>query len=235
MGHTLVSGEEFCIQHPISTLLLSPEELCWMRRKNKVSRWNIRIQLSIILQMFHQIKIAQTDTSDPQPTSFQKSSTLLAFTDGPQHTAKNKSQRKNTKRWENENLLKSSIQDISSDRQASLSWSNLWLGLLGRSALLCLWCLSVGSLSYSHHDGLHVRTPRHHGVNTTDNTRPRLRPLLRPSRGSSLGSVLTLILTLLEPGAGNITLSRLTIERSQKHVNTFKYINNTMQSTLLNF
>ena len=97
MGHTLVSGEEFCIQHPISTLLLSPEELCWMRRKNKVSRWNIRIQLSIILQMFHQIKIAQTDTSDPQPTSFQKSSTLLAFTDGPQHTAKNKSQRKNTK------------------------------------------------------------------------------------------------------------------------------------------
>ena len=40
-------------------------------------------------------------------------------------------------------------------------------------------------------------------------------------------SVLTLILTLLEPGAGFITLSRLTIERSQKHVNsnTFKYYN----------
>ena len=189
MGHTLVSGEEFCIQHPISTLLLSPEELCWMRRKNKVSRWNIRIQLSIILQMFHQIKIAQTDTSDPQPTSFQKSSTLLAFTDGPQRTAKNKSQRKNTKRWENEILLKSSVQHIRlRDRQdfASLNRSHLWPGLLGRSAFLLLWCLSVGSLSYSPHDGLHVRTPRHHGVNTTDNTRLRLRPLLRPSRGSSL-------------------------------------------------
>ena len=75
-------------------------------------------------------------------------------------------------------------------------------GLVGKWAwcLMSSCCQSPGVIIMSS-----LLTPRHHGVNTTDNTLARSLLRLRPSRGSSLlrphSSVLTLILTLLEPGA----------------------------------
>ena len=194
MGHTLVSGEEFCIQHPISTLLLSPE-LCGMRGKNKVSRRNIRIQLlSIILEMLHQIKISETYTSEPHHSTKVQlcwHSPMIDLT----APAKNKSQ---MKLWNPKTSPRRWACEMDPHIWALQHWCgpHLWPGLAGMPAWLLLWCLDVwchSSLPPGHHDArLNVTTPRHRGVNTTDNTptpaptpapppTPTISRLLRPN------------------------------------------------------
>ena len=60
------SGEWGGILHPTSNInFVTFTRALLMRGKNKVSRRNIRIQMSIILEMFHQIKIAETCNSYP--------------------------------------------------------------------------------------------------------------------------------------------------------------------------
>ena len=60
------SGEWGGILHPTSNInFVTFTRALLMRGKNKISRRNIRIQMSIILEMFHQIKIAETCNSYP--------------------------------------------------------------------------------------------------------------------------------------------------------------------------